>query len=135
MFAALEETLDADLDREGDRYRLRETIASVLRPWFAARDFATLEKVLDDAKVLWSPYRNMAEVAADVRLATESIVDEIDQPGIGPMLAAGGPWRWNEQYPPARPAPVLSADTEEVLAEVLGLSDVEIGRLRARGVV
>ena len=51
------------------------------------------------------------------------------------MLAAAGPWRWNEQHPPARPAPVLSADTEEVLAEVLGLSDVEIGRLRARGVV
>ena len=67
VFSALEETLDADLDREGDRYRLRETIASVLRPWFEARDFATLEKLLDDAKVLWSPYRDMAEVAADAR--------------------------------------------------------------------
>ena len=112
VFAALEETLDADLDREGDRYRLRETIASVLRPWFEARDFATLEKLLDDAKVLWSPYRDMAEIAAEARRAADSIVTEIDQPGIGPMLAAAGAWRWDEERPAARPAPVLSADTD-----------------------
>lgn len=135
VFSALEQTLDVDLDREGDRYRLRETIASVLRPWFAARDFATLEKLLDDAKVLWSPYRDMAEVAADARTAADTIVAEINQPGIGPMLAASGPWRWNEERPPARPAPVLSAHTDEVLGDVLGLTNVEIGRLRARGII
>jgi 2-methylfumaryl-CoA isomerase len=135
VFSALEETLGADLDREGDRYRLRETIASVLRPWFAARDFATLERLLDEAKVLWSPYRDMAELAAEARSAADSIVTEVDQPGIGPMLAAAGPWRWNEQHPPARPAPVLSADTQEVLSEVLGLSDAELARLRSRGVI
>jgi 2-methylfumaryl-CoA isomerase len=135
VFSALEETLEADLDREGDRYRLRETIASVLRPWFAARDFATLEKLLDGAKVLWSPYRDMAEVAADARGAADTIIAEIDQPGIGPMLAAAGPWRWNEEHPPARPAPVLSAHTDQVLGDALGLTTAEIGRLRARGIV
>jgi 2-methylfumaryl-CoA isomerase len=135
VFTALEETLDADLDREGDRYRLRETIASVLRPWFEARDFATLERLLDDAKVLWSPYRDMAEVVADVRGTNDTIVSQIDQPGVGPMLAAGGPWRWNRTSPPAQPAPVLSADTDAVLSEVLGLTDVEIGRLRTSGIV
>ena len=135
VFSALEETLDADLDREGDRYRLRETIASVLRPWFQARDYATLEKLLDDAKVLWSPYRDMAEVAADARSSADTIVAEIDQPGIGRMLAAAGPWRWNGEHPPARPAPLLSADTDEVLSGALGLTVVEIGRLRARGIV
>ena len=135
VFSALEETLGADLDREGDRYRLRETIASVLRPWFEARDYATLEKLLDDAKVLWSPYRDMAEIAAEARSAADSIVAEIDQPGIGPMLAAAGPWRWNQERPAARPAPVLSADTDEVLSGVLGLSETEIGGLRERGII
>ena len=77
----------------------------------------------------------MAEVAADARTAADTIVAEIDQPGIGPMLAASGPWRWNEERPPARPAPVLSAHTDEVLGDVLGLTNVEIGRLRARGIV
>ena len=135
VFAALEETLDADLDREGDRYRLRETIASVLRPWFEARDFATLEKLLDEAKVLWSPYRDMAELAAEARIATDTIVTDVDQPGIGSMLAVGGPWRWDGAYPPAEPAPVLSADTDEVLADLMGLTSAEIGRLRERNVI
>ena len=135
VFAALEQTLDADLDREGDRYRLRETIASILRPWFAARDYATLERLLDEAKVLWSPYRDMAEVVADARRSDDTIVAEIDQPGIGPMLAAAAPWRWNQVSPAARPAPVLSSDTDAVLREVLGLTDVEIGRLRTSGIV
>jgi 2-methylfumaryl-CoA isomerase len=135
VFAALEETLDVDLDREGDRYRLRETIASVLRPWFGARDFATLEELLDDAKVLWSPYRDMAEVAAAARGGGHAIVAEVDQPGVGPMLAAAAPWRWAGQHSSARPAPLLSADTEKVLAEVLGLTEAEIGGLRSRAVV
>ena len=111
VFAALEETLDADLDREGDRYRLRETIASVLRPWFAARDFATLEKVLDDAKVLWSPYRDMAEIAAAATVRRDAIVSEIDQPGVGPML--GGRRRGaGTGSTPRRAGTVLSADTD-----------------------
>ena len=134
VFAALEETLDADLDREGDRYRLRETIASVLRPWFAARDFATLEKVLDDAKVLWSPYRDMTEVAT-AATAGDGIVTTIIQPDVGEMLAAAGPWRWADDHPPALPAPSLSADTDQVLSEVLDLTTAEIGRLRTRGIV
>ncbi|KQT93507.1 mesaconyl-CoA isomerase [Marmoricola sp. Leaf446] len=135
VFAALEQSLDADLDREGDRYRLRETIASILRPWFEARDYATLERLLDDAKVLWSPYRDMAELAAEARGATDGIVSEIEQPGIGPMLAASAPWRWNQVSPPALAAPVLSADTDTVLTEVLGLTGAEIGRLRTAGIV
>ena len=77
----------------------------------------------------------MAEIAAEARSAADSIVAEIDQPGIGPMLAAAGPWRWNQERPAARPAPVLSADTDEVLSGVLGLSETEIGSLRERGII
>lgn len=135
VFAALEKTLGADLDLEGDRYRLRETIASVLRPWFRDRDFATLQRVLDDAKVLWSPYRDMAEVAAAARSGEHAIVSEMEQPGVGPMLAATAPWRWDGQHASTNPAPLLSADTERVLADVLGLTQTEIGGLQSRGVV
>ncbi len=99
VFAALEETLDADLDREGDRYRLRETIASILRPWFEARDLATLEKLLDDAKVLWSPYLDTSEALAEALRAGDGLVTKIEQLGVGPMVAAAGAWRWGEERP------------------------------------
>jgi 2-methylfumaryl-CoA isomerase len=135
VFRALEESLNVDLDVEGDRYRLRETIASILRPWFAAYDFAAIKVLLDEAKVLWSPYLDMAEVAAAARCDNSTPITEIEQPGIGPMLASSSPWRWDGLRSSPMPAPTLSANTGQVLGEVLGLTSLEIENLRGRGVV
>lgn len=135
VFEALETTLDADLDTEGDRFRLRETIASILRPWFAARDFATVRNLLDDAKVLWSPFLDMHEVVDLELRKEESIVTEIQQPGVGPMLSTAGPWRWDGEHATSVPAPRLSADTDDVLSECLGLTALETGRLRDSAII
>ena len=135
VFKALEQVLGADLQLEGDRYRLRETIASVLRPWFLQRDFDTVRALLDRARVLWSPYLDMTEVSQVARQARMSPAQEVDQPGIGPMLATAEPWRWHGARGRPQPAPVLSEGTEEVLGDVLGLTSQEIGRLRERGAV
>ncbi len=135
VFTALEEALGADLELEGDRYRLREAIASVLRPWFLQRDFETVRQLLDKAHVLWGPYLDMAQTARAARRAVDSIVDEIDQPGVGPMLATGGPWRWNGTSRHPDPAPPLSGQTEEVLSEVLGLTTAEMGSLHQQRIL
>ncbi len=135
VFAALEDTLDADLDQEGDRFRLRETIASILRPWFAARSFDAIRELLDEAKVLWSPYRDMVEVAETALRDPETVVRHVEQPGVGAMLGSASPWRWDDARAASAPAPLLSADTEAVLSEMLGLTDAELGRLRAASVI
>jgi 2-methylfumaryl-CoA isomerase len=135
VFAALEDALDADLDQEADRYRLRETIAAVLRPWFADRDFETVRDLLTRARVLWSPYADMAEVVQEARSDPGSLMTEIDQPGVGRMLATGNPLRWHENLVEPVPAPALGRDTEAVLQDVLGLTSTEIGRLHDSGIV
>jgi 2-methylfumaryl-CoA isomerase len=135
VFAALEKALDANLNLETDRYRLRETVAAVLRPWFAQRDFQTVRTLLDQARVLWSPYLNMLETATAARRDPASIAEEIDQPGIGPVLATGSPLRWFGQVGPPVRAPRLGEHTDVVLHEVLGLSDADIGRLDQRAVI
>lgn len=135
VFAALEPALGADLADESDRYRFRETIEAILRPWFAARPYDEVARLLDEARVLWGPYRDMAEAA---RLALDdpsSVVREIDQPGVGPMAATAGPVRTGGEPAPPHPAPALGADTEAVLSERLGLGSAEIGRLRDAGIV
>ena len=40
-----------------------------------------------------------------------------------------------DQYQPAKPAPQLGANTDEVLADIVGLSAAEIGKLHDSGVV
>lgn len=135
VFEVLARSLEADLDNEADRYRLRETIAAILRPWFTGRTLAEVSRELDAARVLWGPYRTMAEAADDARSSTDSVAAEIQQPGVGAMLATAGPLRWDSAVVPPVPAPQLGDDTERVLGEVLALSQAELGRLDADGVV
>lgn len=135
VFGALEKVLDADLDLETDRYRLRETISAVLRPWFAQRDYETVSALLTKAHVLWSPYRDTLQAASEARRAADSVAAEIDQPGIGRMLATGNPVRWHDERTEPVPAPQLGHDTEAVLTTLLGLSPAELGGLQERGVI
>jgi 2-methylfumaryl-CoA isomerase len=130
VFTALEQALDVDFTLESDRYRLRETIAAILRPWFAACAFSDVSERLDAARVLWSRYRGMADVvAAHHASSDESVLTSVDQPGIGPTIAARSPLRWAGGYDEASPAPTLGQHTDEVLTEVLGLEQAELGKL------
>jgi 2-methylfumaryl-CoA isomerase len=136
VFAALEKALGVDLAVETDRYTLRETIAAVLRPWFAVRTLAEVSRELEAAQVLWSRYRTMREAVADFRRSdSPTVLAEVEQPGIGPVISARSPVRIGTSYGAPTVAPTLGQHTHEVLAEVLGLDDAELARLHDRGIV
>jgi 2-methylfumaryl-CoA isomerase len=148
VFEALETALGVDLHVEEERYRHRETIAAILRPWFAARDLDQASAELDRARVLWGPYRGMADVAAAHRRGAHPVLADIKlgepaqpaqparQPGEpGTSITARSPLRWNGAYGEPGEAPVLGRDTDEVLTEVLGLTAPELAGLHDRGVI
>jgi crotonobetainyl-CoA:carnitine CoA-transferase CaiB-like acyl-CoA transferase len=61
---------------------------------------------------------------------------EVSHPAIGALKMAGSPLKLaGLTNPPRRPPPLLGEHTDQVLAEVLQLTPVEIGELRKRGVV
>jgi 2-methylfumaryl-CoA isomerase len=135
VFAALEHALDADLTGETERYRLRDTIAAILKPWFAARDSTTVAAELDAARVLWGRYQGMSDVVSAWRGGHHPVLADHALPDGGSAITARSPLRWNGAHGEPGRAPVLGSDTEQVLAGVLGLSTAEIGALRERGVV
>jgi 2-methylfumaryl-CoA isomerase len=121
---------------ETDRYMLRETIAAVLRPWFFVRTLAEVSRELEAAQVLWSRYRTMCEAVADFHGSdSPTVLGEVDQPGIGPVVSARSPVRMGSSYGEPAAAPTLGQHTDEVLAEVLGLDGAELAALHDRGVV
>jgi 2-methylfumaryl-CoA isomerase len=134
VFAELERLLGADFGIDGDRYRHREVIASLLQPWFASREIAEIARQLDGTSVLWSRYRRFTDIAGGEERADNPLLREISQPGVGTVLAPGSPLR-QDGVGGAAPAPVLGADTADVLAELLGLSADEAKALAERGVV
>jgi 2-methylfumaryl-CoA isomerase len=135
IFSALERHRGLDLSVEADRYAARDAVTAVLHPWFEARTLEQIETEFDGTRVLWSPYRTLAEVATDIRRgAGDAVVQEVDQPGIGAMLTSRSPLRWSGAYTDAAPAPVSGAHTREVAAAA-GLDDRAIDALVDAGVL
>ena len=127
-----------DLMKEESRYEARETVTAVLRPWFASRPLTEICDALDAVGACWGPYQTFAQaVAEDPRVSTANpLFDEIDQPGIGRLLAAGCMVDFSaESRGPVQPAPVLGQHTDEVLADLLGLPSGKIGALHDAGIV
>ncbi len=137
-FTTIEAVMDLDLDREGDRFIAREVIGALLKPWTIRRTLDEIRDVFDRHGVCWGPYQTFLQlVEQDPRCSTANpMFEEVEQPGIGTYLMAGSPLDFSELGRlPVRRAPMLGAHTDEVLADVLSLSDAEIGRLHDDGVV
>jgi 2-methylfumaryl-CoA isomerase len=135
---AIELASGHDLATETGRYEAREMIAAVLRPWFAARDLAAVREALAGSGVCWGPYQTFGQLLEeDPRCSTANPMFElVEHPGVGSYPMPGSPLDFaGAERLPVRRAPLLGEHTEEVLAEVLGMSGAEIGRLHDAGVV
>jgi 2-methylfumaryl-CoA isomerase len=137
-FAGIEQATGHDLDTETGRFQARDLIAAILRPWFAARTLAEVREMFAGTGVSWGPYQTFRQlVQEDPRCSTDNpMFEEIEHPGVGRYLAPRSPLDFVQfGRVPVRRAPVLGEHTEEILAEVLGLTQAEIGSLHDRGVV
>jgi 2-methylfumaryl-CoA isomerase len=135
--SALEEDLGHPLLSDGDLFAARQEIAAVLEDWFSATPFEAVARQFEDHRVLWGPYQTVQELLEnDPRAsAANPMLSEVDQPGIGRLLAPGLPIALGADRDAPQPAPVLGQHTEQILSEVLGLGPAEIGALFDREVV
>ena len=137
-FETIGKLMDVDLEEEAGRFEAREVIGATLKPWVISRTLDEVRSIFDGHGVAWGPYQTFTElVERDSRCSPANpMFEEVEQPGIGTYLMPGSPVApANSMRGGPRPAPTLGEHTDEVLAEVLGLGDGEIGRLYDRGVV
>jgi 2-methylfumaryl-CoA isomerase len=136
--AALEAELGVSFaGHEAVRYQHRERLYPLFEAAFASRTEEELAPAFEAEGVCWSAYRTLAEAAGDEALFAANPVfgrvaqpSGLDYPVPGPAATLVGPER-------GRPvgAPTLGANTDEVLAELLGMSSGEIGKLHDAGLV
>ena len=134
----LAERTGRDLNDEGVRWELRREITAVLRPWFASREVSEFAEDFDAAGLTWSVFRTLREaLAEDADLsAANPMFQTLEQPGMGEFPVPGHPAVFSGHGRSApRAAPLLGADTEAVLGDVVGLCDTEIAQLFDSGVV
>ena len=130
VFGALKEALGVNLEHAVDPFARRESIAAVLRPWFSSPQYAVVCELLTKARVLWSPYRDIADAARRSRQSAAPLVCELP-PGIGEFLGTGSPIRWNGAAAGPTAAPMQWGSTPTVCSLVswaLGPGDLTPSR-------
>ncbi|MDE0116743.1 MAG: CoA transferase [bacterium] len=137
--AALEAETGLDFTRvDGDRYSALDRLNPLVAQWCAKHSLAEASAALDAEGVCWGRYQSMLEmVATDPRCSTENpLFNEVDHPETGRYLTPGPPLRFSDDnMADPGPTPRLGQHTDEVLADVLGLSAAEIANLHDRQVV
>jgi 2-methylfumaryl-CoA isomerase len=132
----IREATNIDLDTESGRFRNRDLVAAILRPWFEGRQLAEIRTAFERTGVSWGPYQTFRQLVDDDPRLTNEMWADVEQPGIGTYRVPGTPLDFSaiSRRPPRR-APLLGEHTEAILAELLGLSDAEIGTLLTAGTV
>ncbi|NML13157.1 carnitine dehydratase [Sphingobium sp. AR-3-1] len=122
---------------EGIRFEHRDKLVPLVEEAVAKRTLADLACAFEPLGVCWSPYQSMREAADDPDLVRANpIFTEVEQPSGARYPIPGAPATIPkaERLPPAR-APRLGEHTDEILANVLGLSSGEVGKLHDSGIV
>ena len=138
-FRSLAGVTGHDLATEEGRFGARDLIAAVLRPWFEARTLDEVRAAFEGTGVSWGPYQTFRQLVAEDPRASDGEPDVLDPRAARHRLLPGPGLAARASPPPgalpARRAPLLGEHTEEILADVLGLGEGEIGRLFDAGTV
>lgn len=69
-------------------------------------------------------------------MLARNMVKEVEHPTCGPMKLVNTPVKYSYSEPSIRtPPPLLGQHTDEVLKDILGMSETDITKLKTEGVV
>jgi crotonobetainyl-CoA:carnitine CoA-transferase CaiB-like acyl-CoA transferase len=125
---------DPRFDSAPMRKRNEDDLDAIITAWTLPRDRWEITATLQAAGVAAIPTMSSRDLAQDPHLAERQFFPQLEHPEAGRRLHTGIPWTMSGT--PCRvqsPAPLLGADTEQVLGRLLGLSSAEIQRLRQSG--
>ena len=124
---------DARFATNEDRRRNRAALTQVLDAIFVERPMAHWQGLLAGHMPI-APVYGLAEALDNPFLRATGMRTQVDHPDRPGMEVLANPIKLDGERLPLRAAPLLGADSDDVLGE-LGLSENEIAALRKKGVV
>ena len=138
QFKQLEMENNINLQDESIRWKWRHAITEIIEPWFKIRKVEDFASIFDKIGLTWSVFRSVREALDfDPDLTEDNpLFKKILQPDAGEFLVPKHPANFSkvENSDPTA-APILGEHTEEILGDVLNLSDIEVSNLFDNGVV
>lgn len=122
---------------ESGRLRIQhaDALDAEIAEWTRRHTKFEAMRILCEGGVAASAIYDTIEVMEDPHLRARGFVQTVQHPASGQVTLMGSPLRMSESSVPIRPAPLLGADTDEVLASELRLAATELEDLRAGGAI
>jgi crotonobetainyl-CoA:carnitine CoA-transferase CaiB-like acyl-CoA transferase len=118
------------------RWEKKYVLAEEIEKWTAHYTVKEVGEFLDRERVANSPILNIQQVADDPHLNARGYFVEVEHPIIGKAKIPGIPFQLSETPGEVeRPSPLVGEHNELILGKYLGISRVEIEKLREEGVI
>lgn len=127
---------DARFATHASRWANIVDLNAIVGAWIKSQPVAAIGKLLDAHGLAYSLVYSAADIAVDPQYAARESIVTVDNPRIGPLkMQAPQPKFSKTPAPMPKVAPALGADTDNILADMLKLSQTDIAGLRGRGVI
>ena len=111
-------------------------LGQAINEWFRGQTKADATKKLLAAGLPVGPVQNAQEIFDDPHVAARKLMIDVPDPILGSVKLVGPVAKMSGNTEPiTRPAPLLGQHNAEVLKEVLGYTDEQIGQLKSETVI
>jgi benzylsuccinate CoA-transferase BbsF subunit len=119
-----------------DRKANEDALEAEIAAWTAGRDRWQITRSLQADGVAAYPSMTSRDLVDDPHLRERGIFVELEHPEVGVRTHVGIPWQMSgTPCAVEHPAPLLGQHTDDVLRDVLHMTDAQIAALRERGVL
>ena len=127
---------DARFASLASRKENEDALEDIVAAWTRDRDRWQITSQLQAADIAAFPTFTSQDIVEDPHLNARGTIERLPHVRVGVRPHTGIPWRFSMRANGVRfPAPCLGADTDALLAEVLGYDDKKIAELRASKVL
>jgi CoA:oxalate CoA-transferase len=131
------ELIDSPLGgNQNIRFQHRQEIDDVISAWVKTKTTAEIQDILKKADVPCTRLPTFEETCHDAQLLSRDMIIDVDQPLSGKVKVPGSLFKMSKT--PGKidmPAPFLGENTQDVLAEFLGLNEEDVNALSQEGVI
>lgn len=118
------------------RWTNRAQMKKIIENWSSRRTVDEVLEIMGEAGVPAAPVLNIQDIAESDHIDARNILIDIEHPKAGKTRIPIIPVKFSET--PAcieRPSPQLGQHTDEVLGDLLGMTEEEIGQLRRKKII
>ena len=112
-----------------------DEVFSTIESWTMSKTKFEVMEICNPLNIPVGPILSMQELAKDQSLRETGTIVEVDHPERGKYLTVGNPVKLSESVSEVSRSPLLGEHTEEILRDVIGLSDDDIAMAREEGAI